>query len=206
MLASRRRSAAYEPIAAPVLRGDRYGGRPVYFSDVIVRNGVEAGSFADLKGASFAYNEPSSHSGYGIVRYTLVTMGETRGFFGRLVESTAHKESIALVARGEVDASAIDSQVLALELRDNPGLEHRIHVIDALGPSTVQPVVCVDSVPPEIREEVRSVFLGMGTDASSRAFLEDGLIERFVRAGPDSYDDIRSMVQACEDAHFLVLR
>ncbi|HEY7564237.1 MAG TPA: phosphate ABC transporter substrate-binding protein, partial [Acidimicrobiia bacterium] len=25
-----------EPIAAPVLQGDRYGGKPVYFSDVIV--------------------------------------------------------------------------------------------------------------------------------------------------------------------------
>src|SRR4051812_47725326 len=26
-----------EPLAAPVLTGSRYGGRPVYFSDVIVR-------------------------------------------------------------------------------------------------------------------------------------------------------------------------
>src|SRR5262245_17332871 len=28
-----------EPLAAPVLRGRRYGGRPVYYSDVIVRKG-----------------------------------------------------------------------------------------------------------------------------------------------------------------------
>src|SRR5262249_35911128 len=28
---------ALEPLAAPVLRGQRYQGRPIYFSDVIVR-------------------------------------------------------------------------------------------------------------------------------------------------------------------------
>src|SRR5947207_11493460 len=30
--------AAVEPLAAPVLRGERYGGRLIYFSDVIVRH------------------------------------------------------------------------------------------------------------------------------------------------------------------------
>src|SRR5712692_6703557 len=33
----RRGRAPAIPIAAPVLQGRRYGGRPVYFSDVIVR-------------------------------------------------------------------------------------------------------------------------------------------------------------------------
>jgi len=32
-----RRPPPVEPLAAPVLTGDRYAGRPVYFSDVIVR-------------------------------------------------------------------------------------------------------------------------------------------------------------------------
>src|SRR5437773_2788122 len=32
----RRRGPVVEPLVAPVLQGPRYGGRPVYFSDVIV--------------------------------------------------------------------------------------------------------------------------------------------------------------------------
>src|SRR5262245_10083002 len=75
-----------EALAAPVLRGARYAGRPVYFSDVVVRAGSCFRHFADLRGCSWAYNEPHSHSGYGVTRFYLVRLGETGGFFGRLVE------------------------------------------------------------------------------------------------------------------------
>jgi phosphonate transport system substrate-binding protein len=206
VLASRRRSAAYEPIAAPVLQGERYDGRPVYYSDVIVRAGLDATSFADLRGCSFAYNERASHSGYGIVRQALVSMGQTHGFFGRLVESGAHRESIALVADGEVDASAIDSQVLALELRDDPSLAERIRIVDSLGPSSIQPLVAAGHVEASVREAVRQAFLRMGDDAEARPFLDEGLVDRFAPADSSTYDDIRGMVRAAEEAHFLVVR
>jgi hypothetical protein len=49
--------------------------------------------------------------------------------------------AIRLVAAGGVDAAAIDSQVLAIELRDHPPLADGLRVIDAFGPSTIQPVV-----------------------------------------------------------------
>jgi len=93
-----------------VLDGDRYGGRPIYFSDVIVHRDSAFRSFADLRGRSWAYNEPLSHSGYGITRYHLLRMGETGGYFGEVIEAGFHEESIRMVARGEVHASAIDSQ------------------------------------------------------------------------------------------------
>jgi hypothetical protein len=46
-----------------------------------------------------------------------------------------------LVADGRVDAAAIDSQVLAVELRDHPQLAGSLRVVGAFGPSTIQPVV-----------------------------------------------------------------
>jgi phosphonate transport system substrate-binding protein len=206
VLASRRRSAAFEPIAAPVLQGERYGGRPIYFSDVIVRRDSPLTSFAGLRGASWAYNEPSSHSGYGITRYTLVTMGETGGFFGRVVEAGSHQNAIRMVAEGEVDASAIDSQVLAIELRDHPELAGELRVIDSLGPSTIQPVVASLHVSAADREAAREALLAIGDDPRERKALDRGFIERFVAVGSAEYDDIRCMVKAAEDAHFLVLR
>jgi hypothetical protein len=57
-----------------------------------------------------------------------------------VVEAGFHEEAIRLVAKGEVDASAVDSQVLAVALRDDPSLGDAVRVIDALGPSTIQPV------------------------------------------------------------------
>src|SRR5580765_6548252 len=137
---ARRGTAPVEPIAAPLLQGPRYGGRPVYYSDVIVHRDSPATSFAELRGRSWAYNEPFSHSGYGVTRYHLVRLGETNGYFGSVVEAGWHERSIRLVCSGEVDGSAIDSQVLALTLRDHPELAERLRVIDTLGPSTIQPV------------------------------------------------------------------
>ena len=194
------------PIAAPVLVGDRYGGRPIYFSDVIVHRDAGYGSFADLRAASWSFNEPLSWSGYGITRYHLVRLGETNGFFGRVVEAGFHEESIRLVARGEVDASAIDSQVLAVAMRDDPALRESLRVIDALGPSTIQPIAVSKRVPEDLREAIREVLLGMDDDAAARSRLAIGMVERFVPVGPDDYDDIRAMLDATEAAGVTDLR
>ena len=50
------------PIAAPVLSGGRYGGKPIYFSDVIVHKDSELFTFEDLRGKSWSFNEPLSQS------------------------------------------------------------------------------------------------------------------------------------------------
>jgi phosphonate transport system substrate-binding protein len=194
------------PVAAPVLQGSRYTGRPIYFSDVIVRRDSPFRSFLDLRGRSWAYNEPLSHSGYGITRYHLVTLGETKGFFGEVVEAGFHQEAVRMVARGEVDGSAIDSQVLALEFRDHPELAERLRVVESLGPSTIQPVAVSRRVPEDLREAIRDVLLTMAEDRGLRERLGVGLIERFVAVDAASYDDIRRMVAACEAAGFLELR
>lgn len=198
--------APAEPIAAPVLAGGRYEGRPIYFSDVIAHRDSAYRSFADLRGASWAYNEPLSHSGYGITRYHLVRMGETRGFFGEVIEAGFHEESIRMVASGDVDASAIDSQVLAVALRDDPTLAERLRTIDVLGPSTIQPVAVSKRVPPDLREQILGVLLSIGEEPSCRARLDAGMVERFLPVDAADYDDIRMMVDTCEAAGFTRLR
>jgi hypothetical protein len=49
-------------------------------------------------------------------------MGARPGFLGRVVETGYHQRAIRLVQAGVMDAAAIDSQVLAVELRDHPDL------------------------------------------------------------------------------------
>lgn len=195
-----------EPVAAPVLVGDRYSGRPVYFSDVIVHRDSPFRTFEDLRGRSWSYNEPLSHSGYGITRYHLVRLGETDGFFGQVIEAGFHEESIRMVATKEVDASAIDSQVLAVALRDDLELRDTLRVIEALGPSTIQPVAVSKRVPTDLRERIRRVLLALGDEPSCRERLDVGMVDRFVAVDASSYDDIRMMVDACEAVGFTEIR
>jgi phosphonate transport system substrate-binding protein len=194
------------PVAAPVLAGRRFQGRPIYFSDVIVHRDSPFRTFADLQGASWCFNEPLSHSGYGITRYCLVQMGHTAGFFGRVVEAGFHQRSIRLVRDGEVDASAIDCHVLALALRDDPALAEELRIIDSLGPSTVQPVVVADWLPEDLREGVRQALLELADDPQARPWLQRGLIECFTAVDDSAYDDLRRMRAACAAAGFLTLR
>jgi phosphate/phosphite/phosphonate ABC transporter binding protein len=193
-------------LAAPVLQGERYQDRPIYFSDVIVRQDSPHQTFADLRGHSWAYNEPYSQSGYGITRYWLLHLGETSGYFGKVVGSGAHQTSIRQVAAGEIDASAIDSQVLAIELRENPELAGQLRVIDALGPSTIQPVVARLDLPDSLKADVQAALLKLGDDPAARNVLAQGFVRRFAAVSDADYDDIRYMLASCQKAGFMDIR
>lgn len=193
-------------LAAPVLIGERYGSRPIYFSDVIVRRDSPIRSLADLRGRSWAYNEPESQSGYGITRYWLARQGETGGFFSAVIEAGFHQRAIRMVRDGSVDAAAIDSQVLAVELRDHPRLADDLRIVGALGPSTIQPFVAAGHIAPGLQDQVRAALAAMHHDPALAETLRQGFIERFVPVTDTDYDDIRAMLDTCEAAGFLTLR
>jgi phosphonate transport system substrate-binding protein len=187
------RAPVVAPLVAPVLSGERYAGRPIYFSEVIVHRNSPLNCFADLRGAAWAYNEPQSHSGYGVVRHHLACMGETMSFFGRVFEAGFHERSIRMVAAGEADASAIDSQVLGVAQRDHPDLARQLRVIATLGPSTIQPVVAAYHLPVRLKEAVRTILLEMHRNQAVRAALAHGFVDRFVAVSDADYNDIRAM-------------
>jgi phosphonate transport system substrate-binding protein len=189
-----RRPAPVEPLAAPVLAGERYGGHPVYYSDVIVHRGSPITCPEELRGCSWAYNEPASHSGHTVTLYSLVRMGARPGFFARVVEAGWHQRAIRLVLDGAVDAAAVDSQVLAVELRDHQRLAANLRVVGAFGPSTIQPVVAASRLPDQLKDEVRELLVGLGHDPSARPALAHGFIERFASVDDATYDDIRAML------------
>jgi phosphonate transport system substrate-binding protein len=183
-----------EVVAAPVLRGDRYAGQPVYFSDVIVATGSPYWSFADLRGARWAYNEPFSHSGYMTVLHHLATLGADRSYFADMVEAGFHQDAIRMVADGRVDAAAIDSQVLSIELRDDLELATHLRRVDSIGPSTIQPVVVSRSrLSKAERDAISVALLCVAEEPEARPNLDAALVERFVRVDARSYDDIRDM-------------
>lgn len=185
-------------LAAPVMRARRYAGRARYFSDVIVRRESSFRSFADLRGAIWSYNEPGSQSGYNITRYHLARLGHREGYFGRVVEAGTHQRSIRMVAEGAVDASAVDSTVLELELARQPELASRLRVVETLGPSTIPPAVIAADVPEAVREAIRSALLRMHSEEAGRRLLGEFMLARYVPVRDADYDDIRRMAREAE--------
>ena len=193
-----------EVIAAPVLRGRRYGGRPIYFSDVIVRADRPWQSLGELDGRRWAFNEPYSHSGFMVALHGLARLGATPSFIGEAIEAGFHDDAIQMVRDGRADWAAIDSQVLDLALRRDPRLRREIRVIETLGPSTIQPVVASARRLSGTQLSVaRETLLAMHVEPGDRMILRASGIDRFVAVEDADYDDIRAMLDIVSRAGLL---
>ncbi|HEV8310892.1 MAG TPA: PhnD/SsuA/transferrin family substrate-binding protein [Methylomirabilota bacterium] len=195
-----------ELLCAPVMAAARYQGRPIYFTDVVVRRESPIQSFADLRGKRYAYNGPDSNSGHNMPRDHLLMLGETGGYFGETIPSGSHQNSIRMVLEGAVDASGIDSTVLELEATGRPELGRELRVVESIGPCPIPPVVVSSRLGEASKARLRELFLGMHADPEGRAILAAGLMARFVPVQDADYDPIREMVRRAEAAGFLTLR
>ena len=186
--------------AAPVFRDDRAPGEPVYFSELVVRADSPAESFLDLRGRSWAYNDPCSLSGYYNVLKRLAEMGNDEGFFGRTCCSGSHLNSVGMVVRGEVDAAIIDSNVLRLKLRSAPEMRGRLRVIETWGPFPIQPVVLRSGLHRSLGEGLRTALLSIGEDSPVAPALADFGLERFVPVTYEHYAAEGEVLRSCERA------
>jgi ABC-type phosphate/phosphonate transport system substrate-binding protein len=91
-------------------------------------------------------------------------------------------------------------------MRDRPEVTKHIKVIDALGPSTIQPVAISKRFDREFRDAVAEVLIAFHSSERGRDLLDLGLVEKWVPIEASSYDDIRAMVDACEKAGFMTIR
>jgi phosphonate transport system substrate-binding protein len=148
---------AVEAIAAPILADPRFGGKPLYSSEVIVHRDSSFGSLEDLRGARWAVNEPSSWSGFWV---TLERVGSW-DFFGEVVEAGFHEKALRMVADGAVAGSAIDCHVLGVVSKYDPELAAELRVIATLGPAPSQPVVVRAGLAPDIKSGVQERLLGL---------------------------------------------
>ncbi len=182
-------------LAAPVFGDARAPGRPVYFSELVVRRDSLARSFLDLRGGSWAYNDPCSLSGYYNVLKKLARMGEDLEFFSRTYCSGSHLKSMEMVVCGAVDAAIIDSNVLRIKLQSNPELGERLRVIETWGPFPIQPVVIRSNLHPRLKERLLAALLNIGENSPS---LTDFGLERFVPVTYEHYAAEKDVLRRCE--------
>jgi phosphonate transport system substrate-binding protein len=183
------------PLVAPVMAGSRYQDMPIYFSDVVVHQASPYRSLADLRGASWAYNEPGSQSGYGVVLYSLALQGKTLSYFGQVIASGSHQNSLQMILRKDVDSSAIDSTVLEMEIANNPAIASQIRIIDIFGPSPIPPWVVTQDTSLAMRQALQGLLMGMETDSIGQTILQKARMARFVAVSDHDYDPIREMAR-----------
>lgn len=117
-----RLSDATQLVATPVYDVDGCEG-PTYRSAVVARVGDPRATLAAFEGGRFARNGADSLSGWR-------TIAPAAPPFAEIIETGAHRASIAAVAEGRADLAAIDAICWALARRHDPEIAARVRVID----------------------------------------------------------------------------
>jgi len=181
--------------AAPVFDDPRTEGRPVYFSDVVVAHGSPAIRFEDLRGGTWAFNDHCSWSGY---LNLLVRVRDVGGapFFRTLRESGSHLQSVRLVATGEVDGAAVDSNALAVLRRREPSLASRLRILESWGPHPIQPIVVSARLPSALADRIAASLCSMHLDEPPAKVLQSFGVLRFAPMADEEYSGERAALHS----------
>ncbi|MEE4113277.1 MAG: PhnD/SsuA/transferrin family substrate-binding protein, partial [Desulfobacteraceae bacterium] len=115
--AASRERFGFEALATPQVRG-----QPFYQSYLIVPKESDYQEMEDLRGRVFAFTDPDSNTGAMVPRFWLAQLGETPdSFFSKTIFTYSHDNSILAVAKGLVDAAAVDGHQWEYFERVSPG-------------------------------------------------------------------------------------
>lgn len=176
-------------LAMPVVQG-----ATTYHSYIIVQRDNPAKSLNELRGASFAFTDPDSNTGYLSAVYMLRLMdSEPRTFFRETMFTHSHDNSILAVRRGLVDGAAVNSLIWDFYAAKKPQLTANIRVLAQSPPFAMPPVVVSSKMNPELRAALRGLLLRLHEDPQGRALLDELRIDRFVEPEDHWYTTIREM-------------
>ncbi len=173
-------------VAAPIPSRPRYEGRPVYFSDLIVRADSPFGTLADAVAQRVGYTLKDSQSGYVALRHHLLVRRMKAGTaVGPLV--TARRVLDAVVAR-EIDVGPLDSYVHDLLRQHEPALAARVRVLETTDPAPIPPFVATAPLDDATLGRLREGFLAVAQEPTLAAARAALLLRGFAIMRPEDYD------------------
>jgi phosphonate transport system substrate-binding protein len=188
--AASREKFGFKALATPQVRG-----QPFYQYYLIVPKDSPYQEFGDLRGRVFAFTDPDSNTGAMVPRFWLAQQGETaESFFSKTIFTYSHDNSILAVAKGLVDAAAVDGHQWEYFEHFSPTYTSKTRVIRKSQPFGSPPLVASAWLKDEVRSKIQELMLSMHTDSEGRRILEKLLIDRFVAPQEEWYEPARAMI------------
>ncbi|MHB1653868.1 MAG: substrate-binding domain-containing protein [Desulfitobacteriaceae bacterium] len=172
-------------------------GKSTYQSYIIVNSSSRFRNFTDLKGQVFGFTDPISFSGTIAPSYMVAQLqAKSADFFGRVVYTYSHDNSIKAVLDNVVVAAGVDSLVYQFAVARDPSLAGKLRII-AQSPEVGSPPVVVNrNLDPHLKAALLEALLQMDHDSLGKNALTSLLYDRFVLSHDSAYNPIRSMVAA----------
>ena len=174
-----------------------------YHSILAVRADSDYQSIEDVKGASFAFADPNSTSGYAVPSYYLSTvLGTTADeYFGEVAFSGGHQQSVMALVNGTFDVVAThwrNEEAGNIQTMENNGLIEkgttRIIWTSPVIPNT--PVMMLTTLPQELQDEFKTVLMAFPEkDPEGFAEYTRGTSSGYVEATHEDYLDVVAITE-----------
>ena len=176
-------------VAAPVPSPARYAGRPLYFTDIVVRADAPYRTLEDTFGGIVGYTLEDSMSGCIALRRHLLpyragrSAALYRASVGGLINA---RQVIEALAAGRIDVGPLDGYYHDLLRRNEPQTAAQVRVIAVTEAAPIPPLVATAELKDGELERMRSALLEAGAAPELAAEREVLLLKGF--AVPEDSD------------------
>ncbi|SES05526.1 phosphate/phosphite/phosphonate ABC transporter substrate-binding protein [Salisediminibacterium halotolerans] len=179
-----------EIAATPVMNG-----RDDFTSYIIVPAESENRSLADLEGASFAFSDELSYSGYLYTAYELEQLDETPDtFFERTYYTYSHDNTVAAVANGLVEGGSVHSGVYDQMQEVGSPLTEKTTIIGEGQNVGNSPIVFRSDLDDDLKEDLTSYLMAMDGSAEGENTLDAMDADKFIEPEPGMFQPVRLMM------------
>jgi ABC-type phosphate/phosphonate transport system substrate-binding protein len=195
-------SASPQPIAlaAPVPSPPRYGGRPRYCTDFIVRADSRFGSLHDTFGGRIGWTVEHSQSGYNAVRHHLLGQHGPEPLYAEWVGPlVTPRRVIEAVLDDRIDVGPLDSYVHDLIRRHDPETASKLRVIDSTAMTPIPPLVASRAVDGDAVARLRRALLSCHAEPAIAVTLDMLLISRFAPVEAADYAGLLAWAREADD-------
>lgn len=189
------------PIVAPVVRGARYGGEPVYFTDVIVRADSPYRTLEDTFGSRLGYTVHHSQSGYVALREHLLPYREKIGHspYREIVGPLyGARDIVDAVIAGRIDVGPLDSYVHDLIDNLQPETGKQLRTVTTTRPSPIPLFVATAPIDPKQVRNLQEAFRAAIETDDLKAERDMLLLADFVIPLREPYEALRRRAEAAE--------
>ena len=191
--ATGRQTYGFEALAVPQVRG-----KHSYHSYLIVNQNSSFKDLMDLRGKTFAFTDPESNTGKLVPTYWLLQQKEQpKEFFGKIIYTHSHDNSIMAVANSLVDAAAVHEQIWEYFNDKNPTFTSNTRVIKTSQPFGNPPVVASKYLPRQLKADIQRILMSMHLDPKGKKILDELMIDRFLHPDDKWYESIVAMKNEC---------
>ena len=182
--------ASVVPLAAPIPRTAWAAGRPVYRSDLIVREDTTFRRLEDTFGGRAGWTVEHSHSGFNAFRHHLLQYrtASRPTLYGEMVPNLVTARAVLdSVREGRIDVGPLDAYWHLLIAKHSPTLTAGVRVLDSTEVATIPAFVTAASTPASTINALRHAFVRASRHPWFREYAETLLIEGFVAVDTPDY-------------------